>query len=326
MGEKRNAPSTERQETERQREREMVRSMRMRVQFVVVLAVLVASAVFVRAQTITGRSESKSQSCVNGVCSKVETVCEGGKCTTTTTSEDGSVTTTESNGTSAGGGDGDFPPCFPFCDAEDADAVEGSAAGNSTTNQCPPAGFDSLKDFNLTAWTAHPWYIQKQAEVIYQKPPFFCVRANYKQASPTEVDVYNTASLEGVDGPQQNDGPPLKAVIDDPAVPSKLKVGPAFLPPSMYGPYWVVYAGPTKDKYEYGIVSGGPPALPGASGEGCVAGGPNELNGAGLWLFTEDPNPSEETVKMLEDKAKDLGLDLSVLEPVVQEGCTYPPE
>jgi len=152
------------------------------------------------------------------------------------------------------------------------------------------------------------------------------VRANYKQASPTEVNVYNTASLEGVDGPQQNDGPPLKAVIDDPAVPSKLKVGPAFLPPSMYGDYWVVYAGPSEDKYEYGIVSGGPPTVPGASGEGCVAGGPNELNGAGLWLFTEDPNPSEETVKMLEAKAKDLGLDLSVLEPVVQEGCTYPPE
>ena len=94
------------------------------------------------------------------------------------------------------------------------------------------------------------------------------------------------------------------------------------MPPSAYGPYWVVFAGPDEDNYEYGIVSGGPPTLLGI--DGCISGTPAQTNGAGLWLFTKDQIPESDTVLMLRDKAKALGFDLSVLEPVTQEGCTYP--
>merc|ERR1712174_79619 len=115
---------------------------------------------------------------------------------------------------------------------------------------CPPPNFDSISPFNLTAWTEHDWFIQEQMPVAYQPSPFFCVRASYRLT----------------DGPLTNSNssmPPLKAVIPNASEPSKLAVGPAFVPPSAYGPYWVVFAGPDEDNYEYGIVSGGPPTVPG---------------------------------------------------------------
>merc|ERR1712203_1182886 len=104
---------------------------------------------------------------------------------------------------------------------------------------------------------------------------------------------------------------------------NKLAVGLSFLPPATYGPYWVVFAGPDEDNYEYGIVSGGAPKIPGASGAGCIAGTEDDTNGSGLWLFTKDAIPKPETVKMLKDKASELGFDASVLQPVEHEGCTY---
>jgi len=185
---------------------------------------------------------------------------------------------------------------------------------------CPPPGFDSIAPFNLTAWTEHDWFIQEQMPVAYQPSPFFCVRAAYRLTEgpdgSEQVDVYNSQRSES------NSSMPLKAVIPNASEPSKLAVGPAFLPPSAYGPYWVVFAGPDEDNYEYGIVSGGPPTVQGI--DGCISGTPTQINGAGLWLFTKDPTPESDTVLMLRDKAKALGFDLSVLEPATQEGCTYP--
>ena len=63
----------------------------------------------------------------------------------------------------------------------------------------------------------------------------------------------NTAKIGSVEGTDQNptaEDFPLKAVIDDLSDPSKLKVGPEFVPEALYGPYWVVFAGPTQDNYE----------------------------------------------------------------------------
>jgi len=199
---------------------------------------------------------------------------------------------------------------------------------------CPPPNFDSIEPFNLTAWTEHDWFIQEQMPVAYQPSPFFCVRASYRLTEgpdgSEQVDVYNSQRFGygGLDGPLTDSNssnssmPPLKAVIPNASEPSKLAVGPAFVPPSAYGPYWVVFAGPDEDNYEYGIVSGGPPTVPGI--DGCISGTPKQINGAGLWLFTKDPTPESDTVLMLRDKAKALGFDLSVLEPATQEGCTYP--
>merc|ERR1711990_1236003 len=196
------------------------------------------------------------------------------------------------------------------------------AAGANATVSCPPPGFNSVENFNLSAWTEHPWYIQEQMPVIYQQPEsFFCVRASYKQLGDDAVQVLNTANKGSVDGPQQSDGPPLKAVIPDLSDPSKLKVGLEFLPNESYGDYWVVFVGPDEGPYDYGIVSGGPPTLEGINGGGCVAGTPVQTNEAGLWLSTKEAEPEEETVEMLKQKASDLGFDLSVVLPVDHQGC-----
>ena len=80
-----------------------------------------------------------------------------------------------------------------------------------------------------------------------------------------------------------------------------------------------------------GIVSAGPPMNfgerdPNGGGafSGCIAGNERELNGAGLWLFTKDPEPEAQVVEMLRNKTNELGFDLSILEPVEHKGCTYP--
>merc|ERR1711992_507744 len=157
------------------------------------------------------------------------------------------------------------------------------AAGANATVSCPPPGFNSVETF-------------------------YCVRASYKQLGDDAVQVLNTANKGSVDGPQQNDGPPLKAVIPDLSDPSKLKVGLEFLPNESYGDYWVVFAGPDEGPYDYGIVSGGPPTLEGINGGGCVAGTPVQTNEAGLWLFTKEAEPEEETIEMLKQRRATLAL------------------
>merc|ERR1711959_694694 len=101
----------------------------------------------------------------------------------------------------------------------------------------------------------------------------------------------------------------LNANIPDLDDPSKLRVGPAFLPPALYGPYWVVFAGGENapEEYDYGIVSGAPA----------------DVNGAGLWLFSKSPVASPEVLSLLEAKTKELGFDLDATLPVTQEGCAY---
>jgi len=219
------------------------------------------------------------------------------------------------------------PPCLGQQATNTTDADAGTVANETETIPCPPEGFDSMQEgFNLSAWVEHPWFIQEQMPVSYQPlSDFYCTRARYKQVSDDEVEVYNSANQGSVDGTSTGADSfgPLKAVIPNTDDPSKLKVGPPFLPTDLYGDYWVMFAGPTPDNYEYGIVSGGAPTNVGEDG-GCVAGSTSEMNQAGLWLFTKEPTPDQSVVDMLLNKTSELGFDLSVLSPVEHEGCTYP--
>lgn len=145
----------------------------------------------------------------------------------------------------------------------------------------------------------------------------------------------------------------LQARIPDPAQPSKLLVGPAFLPAvePLYGQYWVVAVGgggesadvpaglsaqgkwsasPGADQYAWAIVTGGPPATVGQPGtcyngcewyRGCL--GSFISNGEGFWLLTRDPVPPPSTVSAAEDAARQLSLDTSKLVRVPQAGCLY---
>jgi apolipoprotein D and lipocalin family protein len=73
--------------------------------------------------------------------------------------------------------------------------------------------------------------------------------------------------------------------------------------------------------YQWAIITGGPPTQVGLDGTCRTGTGQND---SGFWLFSRKPVDPENTEIMLEVAREELGLDLSVLLPVQQEGCTYP--
>lgn len=216
---------------------------------------------------------------------------------------------------------------------EGSSLLQAASRASLKREVCPPPGFDSVENFSVSDYISAPWYIQMQAENSYQpKENFFCVRANYTETTPgifslgqaeLELIVDNYARQGSTSGPDSPDFP-LRASIVDLTQPSKLIVGPAFLPLALRGPYWVVAA--SEQPYEWAIVSGGPPTGQGA--DGCVSakGAPGldlnpNGNDEGFWLLTREPVAPNGTVDMMLEKAKSLGFDTGVLLPVQQEGC-----
>ncbi|KXZ54658.1 hypothetical protein GPECTOR_4g724 [Gonium pectorale] len=59
--------------------------------------------------------------------------------------------------------------------------------------QCPPPGFSSVPDLNLTAFVAAPWYVQMQVPTSYQgedpRDFLYCVRATYVQLGADELPL-----------------------------------------------------------------------------------------------------------------------------------------
>ncbi|KAJ3058955.1 hypothetical protein HK102_010229, partial [Quaeritorhiza haematococci] len=49
-------------------------------------------------------------------------------------------------------------------------------------------------------------------------------------------------------------------------------------------------------------------------------------NGQGLWIFTRERLASKALVDSIKGKAEGMGLDTSLLQDVVQAGCTYSQE
>ena len=197
---------------------------------------------------------------------------------------------------------------------------------------CPPEGYDSVSPFDLDKYVGDPWYVLQQLPISYQPlEELYCVRAQYAKTEArgifksrrgdAQVSVLNSASRGSVEGEPFT--AELLAIVPDINDPSKLAVGPTFLPSILYGPYWVVAAGPSDtDRYEYAIVTGGPPTVEAA--DGCTTG--TGINNSGFWLFSRTALPPnrEELVEELRGIAEGLGLDTSVLVDVPQEGCTYP--
>ena len=126
--------------------------------------------------------------------------------------------------------------------------------------------------FNLTEWVRASWFIQEQQVNGFQQPEnLYCVVATYELEGRdvplwegTVVSVYNYANTGAVNGPGSDpEQEPLCARLIDPEQPSNSIVNaPCFLPNALAGPYWVVAAGPSPDRYEWGIVSGGQPVCP----------------------------------------------------------------
>jgi lipocalin len=146
---------------------------------------------------------------------------------------------------------------------------------------------------------------------------------------PDALYVHNQASVGGVDGPKEGSGLSdlLSAVVIN-GERGQLAVGPSFLPPVLYGPYWVVAAGAhgnSSGLYDWAVVSGGPPSVP--SNGACRNSDPvdPEGNGEGLWLFFRTPSPDAAAIAHSRAVAAAAGFDLSVLVDVVSAGCKYLP-
>jgi len=66
-----------------------------------------------------------------------------------------------------------------------AGAIQQIPVVGPTIKPCPPVGFDSLPNFDLTAYVSAPWYIQQQIPLVYQPVnQLYCVRAVYKPRDP----------------------------------------------------------------------------------------------------------------------------------------------
>lgn len=206
-----------------------------------------------------------------------------------------------------------------------------SLASVAAPAACKPV--TTQANFNLTEYvTGGKWFIHQQMAISYLPVKRnFCVTASYSFNSATEVRVHNYANEDKVNGDVYDSDDTLKALggicgsVKDKSNPQKLSVGPCRLPswiPGATGPYWIIAAGPSPDKYEWALVSGGQPTH--ESGGGCSTG--TGVNGSGLWIFTRSSKRDESVMDAVRAKAEAQGFDLSVLNDVAQEGCTYHPK
>jgi hypothetical protein len=210
---------------------------------------------------------------------------------------------------------------------------------------------DSVANFNLTKYISAPWYSLEQVVVDYQpRNSFYCVRARYIPVDPSDlskgVDVINYGNLNkpngpaiGVSGAAGNTSFSLfakPAPGSGPTAASKLLVGPkqfvANAPAAVVaqklnapkGTYRVVAVGPSKNStlgYDWAIIVGGATAPSNLTASGLC--GPSSAKNEGLWLFHRNPLAPASDIALMKQKAKELGIDTSRLEPVVQKGCKY---
>lgn len=195
---------------------------------------------------------------------------------------------------------------------------------------------DTQENFNVNAYVkGGTWYIHQQMNIQYlPEDRNYCVTANYRFAKDIHQDgqikVTNFAREGSVTGSGTNTDDQgffgnLCAKKDDSNdEASKLEVAPCVLNwlPGVAGDYWIVAADGENapEEYDWAIVSGGQPTIE-AEG-GCRTG--TGINQAGLWLFTRTQERDETLITAMREIAEEKGFDLSVLNDVEHEGCTYP--
>lgn len=191
----------------------------------------------------------------------------------------------------------------------------------TSSEGCPPVATQG--NFNLTEWIRASWYIQQQQITGYQSPEdLFCVVATYELEGRevpgfdgTVVSVYNYQNRGAVNGPGTDpEQDPLCARLTDEDEPSKIINAPCFLPNLLAGPYWVVAAGPSPQRYSWGIVSGGQPDVPAPDGSGC-SNTEEGVNGSGFWLFSRSPTLSAQDLEDIRTVARMNGFALDRLRP-----------
>jgi lipocalin len=184
---------------------------------------------------------------------------------------------------------------------------------------CPPEGFETVENFDISSFISGKWYIQQQMPTQYLPvSQNYCVEADYARKGKSvfgwDIQVHNLA--EEKDGTRHDSGSFLCAKVVNEAR-GQLKVGPCFLPPWLpraAGPYWVVAFDNAKG---YALISGGAPTVEGENG--CRTG--SGVNDAGLWIFTRARKRDDAVIAEVRAIAGAKGFDLSVLNDVDQTAC-----
>lgn len=192
--------------------------------------------------------------------------------------------------------------------------------GNAT---CPVV--ETVADFNIESYAARPWYSHQQAVNLYlPKRLNYCVRAEYnvrdRPSIPWRytVDVYNKA--QDKNGNIQDGNLCAYQTDLDNGQPGKLAVAPCYLPKAFAGPYWVLLY---NEEEGYALISGGQPSIPSYDQDGmflgCRTG--RGINNSGLWIFSRSPLRDEDLIASVRAKAVEMGIDVTILNDVDQEGC-----
>mmetsp|Transcript_7164 Transcript_7164/g.9721 ORF Transcript_7164/g.9721 Transcript_7164/m.9721 type:complete len:214 (-) Transcript_7164:140-781(-) len=173
----------------------------------------------------------------------------------------------------------------------------------------------TVSGFDIDTFISKPWYAHQQAPTEYVPiERNFCTRAMYaKKESKSilgyEIDVDNFT--EDADGNKYG-GKLCATIVDD----AKLAVAPCFLPTVFAGPYWVLAYDEEKG---YAFVSGGQPMYRSENGEGCTTG--KGENDSGLWIFLRSRERDEDLIDEIRQMAKDMDIDVSVMNDVDQTNC-----
>ena len=178
----------------------------------------------------------------------------------------------------------------------------------------------TVTDLDLESYVSDRWYIHQQAVTEYSPLEWnYCTYAEYSLKRKQSfwgytVDVTNYA--EDKDGTEF--GGPLCAAQNR-RESGKLSVAPCAVPRWFAGPYWIVAYNQDEG---YALVSGGQPTNRGPNG--CSTG--DGVNNSGLWIFSRSPNRNETLIDQVRGIALEQGFDLSVLNNVTHENCTYAQE
>lgn len=197
-----------------------------------------------------------------------------------------------------------------------ADGARKRARKAERKDDCQPV--QTQPDFNLTSYISARWYAQQQMVTTYLPlDANNCVTAKYALKDKATFWGYTiTVQNDAVFDNGEARGGELCAYNPDESEPAKLAVAPCFLPTFLSGPYWVLAH---NEEEGYALISGGQPTI--KTDNGCKTG--DGVNGSGLWIFTRAALPAEGLVAKVRDIAKSQGFDLSVLNDVKHEGCTY---
>lgn len=217
--------------------------------------------------------------------------------------------------------------------------------GRCTENACPTP--ETEDNIDLEEWVRATWYIQAQQPNEYQpENKLYCVAATYDLSTDRnvpfysdpltdlfkdnmDVSVFNYANEEEVNGTPVNGIPGAEGSepglilcgrVPDQNEKSKLLVAPCFLPNALAGDYWILAVGKSAEgKYEWAVVSGGPPTEP--FSDGCTT-KRDGINGSGLWVFSRKPVDPEGKAAAL-SALRSKGYTTSQLVDVPQAGCEY---